>query len=79
MIEIRNRLTIRQDWVGRGIVVRFPAHGRVFEVPHETLIEIIRATAPYLETRSWLASGEYSTAHPNKRLVSQLSAFEISR
>ena len=79
MLEIRNRLTISQEWVGRGVTLRFPAHGKMFEVPHDTLIEIIRATAPYLKTRSWVASGAYSTAHPNKRLVSQLSAFEISQ
>ena len=79
MIETRNRLTIRQDWIGNGVIMRFPIDNAIIEVPHDTLVDIIRMTAPYLDTASWQVDGEYSTAHPNRNLRNILSAFAVDQ
>ena len=72
MIETKNRLTIRQEWVGKNVVMRFPVDDVIVEMPHDTLVELVRMTAPYLETPSWQVDGWYSTAHPNKMLRTAL-------
>lgn len=72
MIETKNRLTIRQEWVGKNVVMRFPVDDVIIEIPHDTLVELVGITAPYLETYSWQVQGAYSTAHPNHRLRSVL-------
>ena len=78
MIEARNRLTIRPNWIGKGITTRFSVHGKNYQLPHDKLIEIVRTYAPhYLETRSWLEIGEYSTKNPNRRLIKGLAEWEI--
>ena len=77
MIETRNRLTIRQDWLGKGVVMRFPVNDKTIEVAHDTLVEIVGLTAPYLDSPSWKVDGWYSTPNPNHRLRSILESFAI--
>ena len=68
MIETKNRLTIRQEWIGKNVTMRFPVDGVTVEIPHDTLVELVRMTAPYLKTSSWQVQGSYSIAHPNSTL-----------
>ena len=78
MIESKNRLTIRQEWMGKGVVLRFPVDGQTVEIEHDLLIKIIHATnTPYLESSSWQVDGWYSIAHPNHTLRAILSSFAI--
>ena len=79
MIEVRNRLTIRQDWIGKGVVLRFPVDDELIEIQHDILIEIIRFAAPYLESPTWQVDGWYSTANPNHQLRTILSQFKADR
>lgn len=68
MIERRNRLTIRTEWVGKNVILQFPVDDVTVQIPHDDLITVIGKTAPYLESYSWQSNGGYSTAHPNKLL-----------
>ncbi len=68
MIENKNRLTIRQEWIRKNVVMRFPVDGVIVEIPHDTLVELVRMTAPYLGTPSWRVDGWYSIANPNRML-----------
>jgi len=79
MIEVRNRLTIRQDWIGKGIVLRFPVDDELIEIQHDILIEIVRLTARYLESPTWQVDGWYSTGNPNHKLRTILSQFAVDR
>ena len=60
-------------------MIRFPVHGITYQLPHDRLVEIVRIWAPhYLETRSWLETGEYSTKNPNQRLVEGLAEWHVA-
>ena len=72
-----NRLTIKQEWVGRNVVVQFQCHGITYRVPHDELVRVIGETVNYLNTYSWNSGGAYGTANPSRRLLDKLDGFVI--
>ena len=73
-----NRLTIRQEWKGKGVVLKFPVDGKTVEMQHDMLVEIIRVSGrPYLKSPSWPVDGRYSIDPHHHTLRNILSAFAL--
>ena len=77
MIVRTNRLFIKREHLGKGVVMVFPCGGSWHVIEHDVLVEIVGTTANYLNTPSWLEHGGYSTGHPNRHVREALQPYRV--
>ena len=74
-----SRVTIRKEWIEKGLSLEFPVDGVRYRIPHDTLLTIVSEVTPWLGSRSWKDDGWYSSAKPSKALVKRLQPFVLRR
>lgn len=77
MVKYTDRLMVKKEWIGRGVVLCFPLRDAMYQVPHDTLIAILETIdAPYFDTYAWRVDGVYSTGSPGEYVVNALLDYE---
>lgn len=76
-IQLKGRLTIAKKYIDKDIYIAFPLNGDWFVIAHAELIKLIEAHTNWLNTSSWIDSGLYSSANPNKELLSAIQKFKL--
>lgn len=77
MIVRANRLQIKKEHVGKGVVLVFPLDGAWHAVEHDVLVEIVSMTANYLNTLSWRERGGYGIREPNDDVILALKPYRL--
>lgn len=75
-VQLKGRLMISKEYIGKDLYLCFPHEEDWYLVPHDTLVEIIGATTPWLDSLSW-SKGAYSSARPSQRTLEALADFRI--
>ena len=79
-VQLKGRLTIRENYVGKDLYICFPHRGDHrddwYLVPHDRLFDLVGATTNWLNTSSW-QKGRYSSAKPSRRLLMKLTPYRI--
>ena len=77
-VQLKSRLTIDRNYVGRDLCLAFP-HGKSwYMVEHDHLVKLVGEKTKWLNSNSWLDKGHYHTAKPNKILVEALHSYVLS-
>lgn len=72
-VQLKARATIDRKYEGRDVHVAFPAGSDWYLVAHDDLIRIAGKTTRWLETRSWMEGGNYSSDRPSRKMLDELS------
>ncbi len=80
-VQLKGRLTIRQDYWNKDLIICFPHKEDWYFVPHNKLLEIIWQVAPHwLESKSWqVGKREYHSGRPSRDLLAALTDFKLTR
>ena len=76
-VELRPQVHIKLDNMYMGLYMCFPVRGNHYLLPHDTLVEIVGETANWLNTRSWIVDGQYTSRNPNSRMLQRLGEFRL--
>ena len=76
-VELRPRVHIKRDNMYMGLYMCFPVRGNHYLLPHDRLVEIVGETANWLNTRSWIVDGQYTSRNPNSRTLQRLEEFRL--
>ena len=79
-IQLKSRLTIRKDYVGKNLYIAFPSliSGRWIVIPHDILLSIVEQVSPtWLKSYSWIEEGGYSIAKLSKSMYEELQEYEV--
>ena len=71
-------VAIDRRWLYEGWHLDISVSGMRYLIPHDELVEIVRNTANWLNTRSWLEGGRYSTTRPSRVLIARLQKYAIT-
>ena len=74
-VQLKSRVGIHKKYQGKDLYLAFPTGGRWHLLPHDTLVQIAKETTNWLQTRSWLAEGEYNAGEPPQQMLSRLSQY----
>ena len=75
-VQLKGRLTISKNYVGKDLYICFRHRGDWYLVPHDRLVDFVGATTNWLNTSSW-QKGRYSSANPSRRLLMALATYRI--
>lgn len=75
-VQLKGRLTIDKKYE-KGLFMAFPFAGEWYLIEHESLVALVKKHTGWLATPSWRDKGGYSSAKPNKELISALSDFRV--
>ena len=75
-VQLKGRLTIDKKYCDKGLHICFRYGTDWYLIPHDTLIEVVRANTNWLNTSSW-ERGRYSSANPSRRLLEALAKFKV--
>ncbi len=76
-VQLKSRVGIHKKYQGKDLYLAFPTGGRWHLLPHDTLVQIAKETTNWLQTRSWLAEGEYNAGEPPQQMLSRLSQYYL--
>jgi len=79
-IQLKSRLTIRRDYIGKNLYIAFPSssHGKWIVIPHDILLSIVEQVSPmWLQSHSWIEDGGYSIASLSKAMYEAIHEYEI--
>lgn len=79
-IQLKSRLTIRRDYIGKDLHIAFPSPvpGKWMIVPHDLLLDAVGKVSPHwLQSRSWREGGGYNIANMSKTIYAALREYEI--
>ena len=76
-VQLKSRVTIDQKYMGQDLWMNFQAGGTWYLIPHDILVEIVGGTTNWLNTRSWIERGSYSSGSPSVVLLEKLSPFAL--
>ena len=72
-VQLKARATICRKYRGKDLYLAFPVAGCWYLLQHDELVKIAEETTGWLQSRSWIDGGEYSTDRPSKLMLSRLS------
>jgi hypothetical protein len=77
-IRSLNRPGVVRELVGKGVILNITTVGKRFVVPHDELLDWVKANTNVPNTRSWLHAGNYNWPRPTQALLTFLRRFEVS-
>ena len=75
-VQLKSRLFISKHYEKKDIYIAFPHNGKWFIVLHDELIKIVEKNTNYLQSKSWLDGGKYSSDNPSQKLLEKLANYE---
>ena len=76
-VQLKSRLAIYQQYLGRDLYLCFPYGNDCYLIPHDDLVGIAEDCTGWLRTKSWREYGGYSTAVPPGKLLQRLAEFKL--
>ena len=76
--RLPNSISIRKNFIGRGVIRRFEFNGVRYEVAHDELVRIAGEVAPWLSSSSWVDRGGYSISAPSKDFLDRLRPYALN-
>jgi hypothetical protein len=71
-VQLKGRLTIDERYTGKDLYICFPVKNAWCLISHDELVEQVSKTTNWLNTASWLESGQYHSANPSQALLSSI-------
>ncbi len=71
-VQLKGRLTIDKKYMGKDLYICFPVKDAWCLISHDELVERVSKTTNWLNTASWLESGQYHSASPSQALLSSI-------
>ena len=78
-VQLKGRVTIDKKYLGRDLYMNFPVRGTWYLVPHDELVELVKRSTNWLNTKSWNKNRRCSSAHPSSKLLDELRPFITGR
>ena len=76
-VQLKSRVTISKQYVGKGLYMAFPINQEWCLIEHDALVKLIGKHTDWLETKSWQEDGKYHSAKPNQHLLKALSGSRL--
>lgn len=76
-VQLKGRLLIHRNYVGKNLYITFPLDGEWYLVAHDEIVDHFEAKTPYLNTASWLENGSYHSGNPNQQTRAWLESFRL--
>ena len=76
-VQLKARLTINRNYMGKDLYVTFPSKGKWYLILHDELVTIVGEATSWLLSRSWTNNGLYNSPSPSKVLLARLAEFEL--
>jgi len=79
-VQLKARATIAKKYEGKNLHMAFPvkSQGAWYLVKHDHLVDLVGEHTNWLETKSWLSEGLYSSTSPNKEMLKALGKFKLT-
>jgi hypothetical protein len=76
-IQLKSRITVQQKYSGKEIWMAFPFKGNWYLLPHDILIEKVKANTKWLDSDSWIKGHGFSSKAINAKLLESLQENNI--
>jgi len=75
-IQLKGRITIKPEYMNKGLYIAFPIDGEFYVLPHDELVDICDERG-YLKTRAWLDQGKWHVGNPPKAMIERLQDYKV--
>lgn len=76
-VQLKGRLLVSKKYVGKDLYICFRHGDEYYLVPHDTLVDIVRATTNALNMSSWREGGQYSFPRPSQKTLTALATYRV--
>ncbi|MBL8501742.1 MAG: hypothetical protein LZF63_02080 [Nitrosomonas sp.] len=76
-VQLKSRLTIARKYIGKSLFMAFPINGAWHLIAHDELVATLEEHTEWLNSESWQKHGTYSSAKPNKKLITALHSSKL--
>ena len=76
-VQLKARATVCKKYQDKDLYLAFPAAGRWYLLHHDELVKIAEETTRWLQSRSWIDDGLYSSGSPSKLMLDRLSGHAL--
>lgn len=78
LVQLKARLTIEKKYMKKDLYITFPIkNDKWCLILHDELVKKIETHSNWLNTPSWLDTGKYHSANPNKNILDSLAEYII--
>lgn len=75
-IQLKGRVMVKPEYMGKGLYMAFPINGDFYVVLHDSLLDICEERG-YLKTRAWLEQGKWHVGTPPKAMIETLAPYKL--
>ena len=78
-VQLKSRVIISKKYRNKNLHLAFRvrSNDRWYLLMHDELLNIVKETTPWLQSRSWIKDGLYSTASPSRQMLDRLSDYAL--
>jgi len=76
-VQLKGRLLVHRNYVGKHLYMTFPLDGEWYLVPHDAIVAHFEAETGYLDTPSWREQGTYHAGNPNQTTRAWLADYRL--
>jgi hypothetical protein len=76
-VQLKGRMFIGKNYLGKAIWMAFPHKQEWFLVPHDVLVDLVEQNTNWLQTSSWIDKGVYHTRSPSAEMLKAMEDYRV--
>jgi len=76
-VQLKSRIVVSESYRGKNLYLAFPIQNAWYLIEHDDLLVLVDQHTDWLSTHSWNNCHGYSSASPNRKLVTALEPAKL--